>query len=104
MPRSGATEDLGGGAQAAITPVVVEVIDGPSKGTSIPLRKGSLVVGKHSDCDLVLKDPSVSSRHLALELGVGAVHLHDLGSLNGTFYLGARVTDANVPVGGTLTL
>ena len=68
------------------------------------LERGTLVVGTGPTCDLVLTDPTVSRQHVALELHAGELHVRDLGSRNGTRYLGAKVSEARVPVGGSLLL
>jgi two-component system response regulator GlrR len=102
--RDGATEDLSSGAVADAAPVNVTVSDGPDKGRSVLLSKGAMVVGAGGDCDLVLTDGAISRRHVQLELIPGGVRLKDLGSRNGTHYLGAKVDQVLVPIGGSITL
>jgi pSer/pThr/pTyr-binding forkhead associated (FHA) protein len=43
-----------------------------------------LRVGRSSDNDLVIHDPSVSSHHAVLHVQDGVVEIEDLGSKNGT--------------------
>ncbi|WP_059439220.1 sigma 54-interacting transcriptional regulator, partial [Anaeromyxobacter sp. PSR-1] len=50
-------------------------------------------------CDAPLDDPFVSARHLRVEARGGRWALVDLGSTNGTFISGARVTRAELPFG-----
>ncbi|MBN1206078.1 MAG: sigma 54-dependent Fis family transcriptional regulator [Myxococcaceae bacterium] len=88
----------------AVEPVVVEAIEGPGKGARITLASGTLLVGTDPACDLTLVDRTVSRRHLLLELQPGAVWVKDLGSRNGTRYLGARVREGRVPVGGSVSV
>jgi adenylate cyclase len=57
-----------------------------------PGRK--LVVGRADDCDLPLADSTVSRRHAELDLTPSGVRLRDLGSSNGTFLDGQRVSEA----------
>lgn len=83
-------------------PVWVEVSDGPSKGARCLLETGTVFVGSGAGCDLQVDDRSVSRRHLSVELLAGAVRVSDLGSRNGTLYLGAKISDARVPVGGAV--
>ncbi len=92
-------EGLGG-----LEPVVVEVVQGPGQAGRVTLSSGTLLVGSDPACGLVLEDPTVSRRHLVLELLVGAVRVKDLGSRNGIRYLGARIKEARVPVGGSVTV
>ncbi|HYI02437.1 sigma 54-interacting transcriptional regulator [Hyalangium sp.] len=84
--------------------VVVEAVEGPGKGARATLSSGTLLVGGDPACELPLEDPTVSRRHLVLELLPGAVRVRDLGSRNGTRYLGARIREARVPVGGSVTV
>jgi pSer/pThr/pTyr-binding forkhead associated (FHA) protein len=87
-----------------LEPVGVEAVEGPGKGARAPLASGTLLVGTEPGCDLLVEDPTVSRRHLVLELMAGAVRVRDLGSRNGTRYLGARIQEARVPVGGSVTV
>jgi len=51
-------------------------------------------IGRVADNALQINDASVSSSHAEINLEDGALHLHDLGSTNGTFVNGEPVTDA----------
>ena len=53
--------------------------------------KTSWLIGSHPDCDLVVDDPHVSSRHCQLTRTAQGFQLTDLGSTNGTFVNGARL-------------
>ncbi|MFT3841049.1 MAG: sigma 54-interacting transcriptional regulator [Myxococcaceae bacterium] len=85
-------------------PVWLEVIDGPSKGAKVLLESGTVFVGSGSGVDLTIEDRAVSRKHASFELLSGRVRLRDLKSRNGTLYLGAKVAEAFVPVGATVTL
>ncbi len=54
-------------------------------GDVFPLKPGDNVVGRHSSCDIRLRDPSVSKRHCAIALSEGGASVTDLGSTNHTF-------------------
>jgi adenylate cyclase len=54
----------------------------------------TFVVGRTDDCDLPLADPTVSRRHAELDITDSGLRLQDLGSTNGTFVDGRRVSDA----------
>jgi DNA-binding NtrC family response regulator len=58
---------------------------------SFRLRAGRCLVGAGGSCDLVISEPTVSRTHLELELLPEGVRVSDLGSRNGTFYLGQRI-------------
>ncbi len=68
-------------------------------GASAELEVGSLLVGGHKDCDLVIQDPLVSRRHLEIALVADGVRLRDLDSRNGTFIGEHRVAQAIVAPG-----
>ncbi|MGY1857911.1 FtsK/SpoIIIE domain-containing protein [Modestobacter sp. SYSU DS0290] len=62
----------------------LQVAGGPDAGRSLPLGRGRLVVGRSAGCGLVLDDPDVSRRHVAVTVAEGRVTVADLGSSNGT--------------------
>ncbi len=85
-------------------PIWVEVVAGPSAGQKMRLDRGTLFVGSGTECDLVLDDRAVSRRHVSFELLAGRVRVRDLGSRNGVSFLGARVSEAMVPLGASVTV
>lgn len=54
------------------------------------------VVGRLPDCDVVVPDGLVSGRHLSVAPSDDGVRIKDLGSSNGTFISGERVTAPRV--------
>ena len=84
--------------------LAVEVVAGPDAGTVVPLAPGSLVVGKEVGCDLVLTDTAVSRRHLEIAVTPERVEVRDLGSKNGSFYLGARFDVIQVAPGSQIQI
>lgn len=64
--------------------------------------EGTLLVGSAPACGLHLEDPTVSRRHVMLELLPEAMQVLDLESRNSTRYLGARIREARAPVGGSV--
>jgi pSer/pThr/pTyr-binding forkhead associated (FHA) protein len=57
----------------------------------IPLKADTLL-GRHADCDVLLTEGHTSRRHARLLLADGNYWLEDLGSSNGTFVNGTRIT------------
>ncbi|WAS95959.1 sigma 54-interacting transcriptional regulator [Nannocystis punicea] len=91
----------GAGARPARCQVVV--VEGPDMGRAAAIARAPIVVGTDPACDLVLRDPRVSRKHLRIETGPeGQFVIADLGSKNGTLYQGAAVGKLTVPAGGVL--
>ncbi len=59
-----------------------------------PLRPMPFRIGRRLDAELALPFASVSGRHAEICVQDGFLTIRDLGSRNGTFVNGARVTDA----------
>ncbi len=53
-------------------------------GSRALLRRGTTVLGRHADCDVVLDHRDVSRRHARISAASRAHELEDLGSTNGT--------------------
>jgi len=64
---------------------------GPYDGREFNLPPGGLKVGRATDNDLVLDDPSLSRHHAQVNRPGGKLEVEDLGSSNGTFVNGRRV-------------
>lgn len=65
--------------------------DGSAK--RIPFKRGSLVVGAKNDCDVVIADDTVSGRHCEFVKKGNHLILRDLGSTNGTWLKGAKISE-----------
>src|SRR5712692_8914376 len=62
---------------------------------SIDLQPGRIVVvGRAVTSDVPIYDPTISRRHAEVALADGGVKVKDVGSSNGTFLNGARITEA----------
>ncbi|WP_369252203.1 FHA domain-containing protein [Geodermatophilus amargosae] len=64
--------------------------------TAAPAAERAVVIGRDARCDLVVADdPMVSRRHAAIDVtGPGTASVRDLGSSNGTYVNGSRVSGA----------
>ncbi len=59
---------------------------------SMPEGKAVMIVGRDEGCDITIDAPQVSRRHARLRRGAGGLTIEDLGSANGTFVNGHKVT------------
>ncbi len=73
-------------------------------GTGVSVSHAPIVIGRLPECSIVLNDTNVSRRHAQVALEDGSVVVTDLGSTNGTFVNGKRVTRATVRPGDELAI
>lgn len=65
---------------------------GPVVGKVYPLDEQEIYIGRESSNTIIINDAQVSRRHAKLELRGSGYMIHDLGSTNGTFINGARIS------------
>jgi len=71
---------------------------------SIDLQLGrKLVVGRAVTSDVPIYDPTISRRHAEVVLTESGVRVTDLGSSNGTFLNGAKITEAEAGANDVVT-
>ncbi len=76
----------------------------PGDVRTFRLAPGTGVLGRGRSCDLVVPHDSISRRHLQLQVGASEVLVTDLGSRNGLWWNGERVTRAVLRPGDTLVV
>lgn len=70
--------------------------DSSSEDTNILSRfhkRESVVIGRGSECDIVVKDAKASRRHCQLSRKENGFLLEDLGSRNGTYVNGRKISE-----------
>ncbi len=82
------------------------LLNGSRAGETIelPPPPARLVVGRATDCDVVLDDADASRRHCELLVRLESVQVVDLGSKNGTFVGDRRIEQASLRHGDQLTV
>ena len=73
-------------------PRVLAIVQGEQTGEAAELEPGLVLIGRSADCQLVLDDDYVSTRHARVVAGESGLYIEDLGSTNGTYVNGARIT------------
>ena len=81
---------------------LVKVEGARARPPFLVLKEGSCIVGSGSNADLIITDATISRRHASLEIVPEGVTVTDLGSRNGIFYLGQRVTQITLALGSRL--
>lgn len=77
--------------------------EGPTKGKLYDLRSPRIDVGRGAHNDVVIPDESVSDSHARLQLREGGWYLSDMGSTNGTYVGGERLSgDVKIVAGNEL--
>ena len=72
--------------------VSLTVVGGVHSGRQIPLPVGNFLVGREQDCQLRPQSDLVSRHHCVFMVDEYGARLRDLGSTNGTFVNGERLT------------
>jgi len=75
-------------------PSSLTVTEGPLTGTSLRLRESGTLIGRNTECALVLDDDFASGRHARIFERDGSWFVEDLGSTNGTFLGSDKLTSA----------
>jgi pSer/pThr/pTyr-binding forkhead associated (FHA) protein len=80
------------GAQVEGIGAELVVLTGSREALRVRLRAQGHVVGRSPECDIPIDDPYASEFHARVGLQGESVVVHDLGSTNGTYVNGRRVT------------
>lgn len=69
------------------------------------LEPGAATIGRSDSCDVFLRDPGISRKHAQIRVvGQGLAELHDLGSNNGSYVNGQRISTVPLVHGDRLDL
>ena len=73
------------------------VVEGPLKGTTLPLAASPILLGRAQEATLVLEDDYASGRHARLFPQGSRWFIEDLGSTNGTYLADQQLSRACRP-------
>jgi two-component system, NtrC family, response regulator GlrR len=83
---------------------IIRVLGAPASPSVFRLNAASCVLGAGAGADVVIQHETVSRAHVTLELVPEGVVVTDLGSRNGTFYLGQRLEKMVLGLGSRVRL
>ena len=80
-------------------PIKLAIVEGQEAGQEFPVT-ARMLVGRDPGADVVVADSEVSTKHASFLPSDGGVTVEDLGSTNGTFVNGKRLTGAHQVTAG----
>ena len=83
---------------------ILEIAAGPERGRVVQISKPYAVLGRHSGCDVLIRDSSISRRQAGLAREGGRVIIEDLDSANGTLVNGVPIGKKVLAPGDEITL
>src|SRR5205807_2290164 len=92
-PGTVAAPPADSGATAQAAPQHLALLRGSAGAATMPIGTGGVIGRAGGQVEFVLDHPHVSRRHARLLVDGDRVRLHDLGSANGTFVNGRRLTE-----------
>ena len=81
----------------------LQIESGNDRGKEVDLAR-IMVIGRSAGCDLVLNDESCSRMHVRLRPEGDACRIEDLGSTNGTYVNGERLSTGHLKDGDLFTV
>lgn len=75
-----------------------------TNGETVRVDKDTMVVGRSRTCDVVIPSAKVSRQHASLSLAGTDLHIEDLGSANGVWLNGEKITRTRVSPGDVYTI
>ena len=94
MESAASTEEFEAVSALPSGSALLVVRRGPNVGARFLLDTDRTTVGRHPDADIFLDDVTVSRRHAEFIRMGTSFQVHDLGSMNGTYFDGVRIDDA----------
>jgi len=83
---------------------ILKLSFGDSVLKELPMGVDTVTIGRSPQGDIFIDNPAVSFQHARVFSHGGVYYIEDLGSLNGTFLNGARITQAPLTYGDVITI
>ncbi len=80
------------------------IVKGIGQGERFDLSDDLISIGRNQDCSIRLRDAETSRRHAEIRLREGKRVVVDLGSSNGVFLNGKRITEAELATGDQIQI
>ena len=74
-------------------PHLLVIKEGPSAGQTYPLEEDEFIIGRAQSSTLQIDSPGISRQHARLAFQDNQYLIEDLGSSNGTFVNGERISE-----------
>jgi pSer/pThr/pTyr-binding forkhead associated (FHA) protein len=81
-----------------------QVLAGHRQGESFPLMEKSVMIGRGAECEIDLRDPTISKEHAKIEYKEGDFFIKDQESKHGTFVNGAQITKQKLRSGDEIRI
>ena len=79
-------------------------LNGPKKGSYIPLSPGSNQIGRSSSCAIQIQSPGISKIHADVQVKDSEIILSDQNSSNGTYVNGVKIEQQKIEMGDQIAL
>jgi two-component system cell cycle response regulator len=83
---------LGEASSASDRRACLTILTGSMSGQLFKVKKGALMIGRSPHVELRLEDDGISRNHARIRSETGRAWVEDMGSRNGTFVNGERIT------------
>lgn len=93
-----------GGTPSQLPAAWLYIKTGPMAGQTIPISSGRTSIGRGSDNDIILDDPTVSRNHATITYADGGFVIEDSGSVSGTMVEGASARRTRLSSGASVML
>jgi hypothetical protein len=109
LPTS--AQPANGGGRSAPAPIVSGGVSEGKRwtvtlqnGEAITIDKDTMIVGRSRTCDVVIPSAKVSRQHASISRVDGELFIEDLGSANGVWFNGEKVTRSKINHGDAFTI